>query len=116
MDHGVYLDVAVTQVFQGNAYGGRTMNSGFKYGGSASYYISLDSGKLDLWPGGLIMLHGETVFGESGVEVYYNFEVTPAFQLTGDVQFIFNPSAGNPSSFNDDNLGIAVGVRAQLSF
>jgi len=65
VDHGIYMDASVTQVFQGNAYGGRTMNSGFNYGGSADYFITLDSGKLDLWPGGLIMLHGETVFGEA---------------------------------------------------
>ena len=48
---------------------------------------------------------------EQGVELYYNFEVTPWLHITPDLQVIIDPG-GN----SDDDVAIAAGVRAHVTF
>ena len=48
---------------------------------------------------------------EQGVEVYYNFEVTPWLHITPDLQVIIDPG-GN----SDSDVAIAAGVRAHMTF
>jgi porin len=64
-EQGLLFDVELTQWLQGNAYGGRDTNNAFRYSGSLDYWIKLDTARMNLWPGGLITLHGETQLGES---------------------------------------------------
>jgi porin len=63
LENGVTTDVTVTQILQGNAYGGLTTYHGLQYSGSADYYFNLDTGRAGLWPGGLVKVHGQTEFG-----------------------------------------------------
>jgi len=63
VENGLFLDVSVTQVYQGNLAGGRSTDEGMRYVGSVDYWLSLDTAKAGLWPGGLLMVHGETRFG-----------------------------------------------------
>ncbi len=62
-EKGIALDFMLTQVPQGVVSGGE--DTVWKYGASADYYLFLDSGRLDLWPGGLLGIHAETKFGRS---------------------------------------------------
>lgn len=62
---GIFFDLDVTQILQGNAHGGRDTNSAFRYSGSADYYLRLDTARMGLWPGGLLTLHGETQIGDN---------------------------------------------------
>lgn len=62
-EKGIALDFMLTQFPQGVVSGGG--DTVWKYGASADYYLFLDSGRLDLWPGGLLGVHAETKFGRS---------------------------------------------------
>ncbi|MBP7936991.1 MAG: carbohydrate porin [Phycisphaerae bacterium] len=64
-EHGVLFELSATQILQDNAHGGKDTNNGFRYAGSADYTLKLDSARMNLWPGGLLTLHGETQFGQS---------------------------------------------------
>ena len=46
-----------------------------------------------------------------GVEAFYNIEVTPWFHLTPDLQVIIDPGG-----FDDRDVAIAYGLRAQMIF
>jgi porin len=61
VENGIFVDVGMTNVYQGNAIGGRDVNDSFKYQGSLDYFVTLDTGRLNLWPGGLLVAHGETM-------------------------------------------------------
>ena len=63
LEDGITTDVSVTQILQGNAYGGLQTRNGLQYSGSADYYFTLDTGRAGLWPGGLFKVHGQTEFG-----------------------------------------------------
>ncbi len=60
---GIVLDVDVLQTLQGVGRGGR--DTGVKYGAAADYTLNVDTGKLNLWPGGFLKLHAESTFGEN---------------------------------------------------
>jgi porin len=62
-DHGVTLDVSATTYYQGTASGG--LRQGFRFGGRNDYVLNVDGQKAGLWPGFLIKLHGEDVYGDS---------------------------------------------------
>lgn len=64
-EHGILFEADVTQYLQGNAAGGKNTSKAFEYGGSADYWLKLDTARMGLWPGGLIVLHGETQIGRS---------------------------------------------------
>jgi len=59
VEHGIYIDVGVTQFFGGNATGGKSQGV-VRFNGSADYWLTLDTGKAGLWPGGAIIAHAET--------------------------------------------------------
>lgn len=65
VDKGIYVDLGITQVLQSGLQGGARDGRGPRYRGSADYYLTLDTEKLGLWPGGLIMMNGESNFGDS---------------------------------------------------
>jgi len=62
-ERGLALDIYGTQFYQGVASGGR--NRDWEYGGKLDYLLGLDGGKLGLWQGFFVNLHGETRFGNS---------------------------------------------------
>lgn len=62
-DKGITLDIDYTQVLQGNAHGGRDTNNAFRASGSNDIEITLDFGKMGLWQGGNLLIHGESVWG-----------------------------------------------------
>lgn len=64
-EQGILFDFSLTQILQGNAHGGKDTNNAFRYSGSVDYTLRLDTARMNLWPGGLITLRGETAFGQS---------------------------------------------------
>lgn len=62
-EKGVAVDFGLSQVPQGVVSGGTDRK--WEYGGSADYYLFLDSGRLGLWPGALVGIHAESKFGDS---------------------------------------------------
>lgn len=86
-EHGILLDLDVTQYLQNNAHGGKSTNGATEYGGMVDYRLRLDTDRAKLWPGGLIVLHAQTQFGtavnkDSGSLMTPNFEML--LPLPGD--------------------------------
>lgn len=65
VDKGIYADVGLTQVLHAGLQGGLSDRRGPRYRGSSDYYLTLDTAKLGLWPGGLVNMNGESVFGDA---------------------------------------------------
>jgi porin len=63
MDKGVRFNLNLTQTYQGNVAGG-TINRGY-YQGGVRYELGLDTHYMGLWPGGMLMMRGETRYGKS---------------------------------------------------
>ncbi len=63
IDKGVRFDIDVIQTYQGVVGGGNRHR--WQYGGSLDIGIDVDTGKLGLWPGGLLHVRAETQFGQS---------------------------------------------------
>lgn len=80
-EKGILFDLSLTQVFQGNAHGGKNTKDAAEYSGSFDLTLKFDTARMGLWPGGLLTLRGETWFGHN---------------LHGDV--------GSISAVNSDNL------------
>ena len=59
VDHGIYLDANVTQFLAGNLSGGENTGKA-RYNGTSDYLLTLDTAKVGLWSGGLVMAHGES--------------------------------------------------------
>ena len=57
IDHGLYMDVGVTQFMQRNTSGGDEKNT--RFNGSTDLWLWFDTGKANLWPGGAVFVHGE---------------------------------------------------------
>jgi porin len=83
-DHGVYFDASLTQFLQGNVSGGNNQGPA-RYNGTADYWLTLDSGKAGLWPGGAVFLHAESswqakksqnVNGDTGSLLPANYDAT----------------------------------------
>jgi porin len=62
-NHGITFDIDYTQIFQQNAHGGADTNNGARLSGSGDITLTLDTGKMGLWPGGSFVLVGEPVWG-----------------------------------------------------
>lgn len=82
VDHGIYIDVGVTQFLQGVVDGGKNDDSA-RYNGTADYWLTFDTGKAGLWPGGALFVHAESswqasrsVNGDTGSLVPANFDAT----------------------------------------
>jgi porin len=76
-DRGVAFDATFTQVYQGIGSGGRD-ESADEYHGLFEYGVALDTGKLGLWPGGLVVANayssvGDTLIADSGTLAPVNF-------------------------------------------
>src|SRR5438093_10637208 len=65
--HGLTLEISLTQFYQGVVDGGNERD--FEYGGKVDYYVNLDGGKADLWPGFSITTHIETRYGNDVNEI-----------------------------------------------
>ncbi|MFI5340141.1 MAG: carbohydrate porin [Candidatus Methylomirabilales bacterium] len=63
MDKGLRFDLSFIQTLQGNWAGGTADKSPYQM--NARYGIQLDTGKAGLWPGGLLVLKGESKYGNS---------------------------------------------------
>jgi porin len=64
-EKGILFDIGLTQVFQGNAHGGRNTKDAAEYSGSFDLTLKFDTARMGLWPGGLLTLRGETWFGNN---------------------------------------------------
>lgn len=62
---GISIEMSLEQTLQGNAHGGKDTNNAFRYSGSFDLRLKFDTGRMDLWPGGLIEVHAENFFGQS---------------------------------------------------
>ncbi|UCE58431.1 MAG: carbohydrate porin [Phycisphaerales bacterium] len=62
---GISIELDLEQTIQGNAHGGKDTNNAFRYSGSWDLRLKFDTGRMGLWPGGLLELHGESFFGQS---------------------------------------------------
>lgn len=58
---GVFLDLDFLQILQGVQTGGR--KNDVSYWGEADYTLTVDSGKLGLWPGGFLKIHALSTYG-----------------------------------------------------
>lgn len=65
---GLTLDVDLTQVMMVNTRGGASTNSGFRYSGSTDYTLTINTQKMGLWPGGMILINAETKWGDSVID------------------------------------------------
>ena len=61
-DHGIGIDLRLSQFYQGVASGGVDTNS--EYGGLMDYVLNVDGHKLGLWEGIYFNLHAQTRFGK----------------------------------------------------
>ena len=61
-DHGVYVDLRLTQVYQNVTSGG--VETGSSYGGVLDYIFNVDAEKLGLWKGLAFNVHAQTRYGE----------------------------------------------------
>jgi porin len=59
--HGVNLDIRLSQYFQAVTSGGANTNSA--YGGKLDYFLNVDGSKIGLWDGLRMFMHAETQFG-----------------------------------------------------
>lgn len=80
-DHGLYIDLGVTQFLQSNVSGGERSPSGPRYSGSTDLWMWFDTGKSELWPGGALFMHGEgrwnrRINGDVGSLLPANFDTT----------------------------------------
>jgi hypothetical protein len=57
VDHGLYMDIGVTQFLQRNVSGGDDKKT--RFNGSTDLWLWYDTGKAGLWPGGAAFVHGE---------------------------------------------------------
>ncbi|MHC5060878.1 MAG: carbohydrate porin [Planctomycetota bacterium] len=62
-ENGIYVDVRLSQFYQGVTSGGKSTNDA--YGGKFDYFLNVDGGKLGLWEGLSMSMHAETQFGTS---------------------------------------------------
>lgn len=61
---GISFEMDLEQSIQGVAHGGNDTNNGFRYAGSLDFHLKFDTGRMGLWEGGLIEVHGETLIGD----------------------------------------------------
>ena len=62
-EKGILVDLGLSQVFQGNAHGGKNTKDAAEYSGSVDLTLKFDTARMGLWPGGLLTLRAETWFG-----------------------------------------------------
>lgn len=105
-EKGVAIDVEMTHVAQGVVSGGKEKE--WKYSGAADYYLALDSGRLGLWPGGLLTVHGRNKFGNG---------VNPQAGTISPINFAYlYPVSGQESEAFLEEYYVTQGLTDWLSF
>jgi porin len=61
-EHGIYVDLRLTQIYQDVTDGG--VDTGSEYGGVMDYIVNVDAEKLGLWKGLAFNVHAQTRYGE----------------------------------------------------
>jgi len=112
-EKGVTFDLNITQVGQGVVAGGK--NGAWEYGGRGDIIMSMDSGKLGLWPGAFLNLEAEgnwasSVNQNSGALMPVN--VSQAFPLPGQN---FDLIALNFTQFLFHYVGLTIGKYATVT-
>ncbi|MGB5711108.1 MAG: carbohydrate porin, partial [Waterburya sp.] len=76
------------------------------------YYVGISDDLSDFINDSTLLSDALPVDGadENGLEAYYNFAITPAMQLSADVQYIFNPE------FSTEKHTLILGGRLQIDF
>jgi porin len=87
-NYGIEFEVDTTQYFQGVASGGFDDNGGLEYSGHADYRLHLNTGKAGLWPGGFLLVHGESYWGDT-------VNASTGATLPANMQFAMPAAAGN---------------------
>jgi porin len=110
-DNGISFQLDVTQIIQGNAHGGAETDNGFRYSGSTDYWLKFDTTRMGLWPGGLLYVQGETMFGRS-----INGKVGSLMAANADALFPVPDEPGETTltnvvytQFFSEHFGIAFG-------
>ena len=93
-DHGIVMELPLTQFYQGVASGGVEQTA--RYGGKLDYLVTLQGAKMGLNEGFSVLMHGETRFGEdsnadAGVLAFPNTNMLypyPGQQKTALTQFV----------------------------
>jgi porin len=105
---GVTFDMRLTQTGQGVVDGGKS--GSWQYGGRGQLTLSIDTGKLGLWPGGFLTIEGEGNFGRGvngntgALMPVNNNQIYP---MPGRTEFYL--PAWNFAQFLSEYFGIAVG-------
>ena len=63
-ENGILFELDLEQAVQGHGNGGRDTNGAFRYSGSVDLRLKLDTARMDLWPGGLLEIHAESLIGD----------------------------------------------------
>jgi porin len=79
-EHGIVYKASITQFYQGVTSGGAEQR--FRYGDKIDQYLILDSGKLGLWEGGKLIIHGDTQLGQSSIADAVEFAPANTAMLT----------------------------------
>ena len=101
-DHGVYVDLRLTQVFQAVTSGG--VDTGSAYGGVMDYIINVDAEKLGLWKGLAFNVHAQTRYGKdiSALAGPLTLATTPLlYPLPGDYHGTNITGAAVYQAFNE---------------
>ncbi len=67
-EKGIAFKLDVTQAIQNNAHGGADTTNAFRYTGSTTMELTLDTGKMGLWPGGQFIFLADTKWGGYGIQ------------------------------------------------
>jgi porin len=105
---GVTFDLSSTQVYQGVVDGG--VDKGAELGGRADFILDLDTGKLGLWPGGILQVEVEGNYGEGvnrNTGALMPANTNQVFPVPGETQFAI-PSV-TYTQFFSKNVGVQVG-------
>jgi porin len=107
-EQGYSIQLDVEQLLQGNARGGADMNNAFRYSGSWNLRLKFDTGRMGLWPGGLLELHAESFFGQAiNSKVGSNVNDDALWPLPGTNEVML-PQV-QYTQFLSENLGLTFG-------
>ncbi len=110
-EQGISFELDIEQTIQGSAHGGKDTNNAFRYSGSWDLRLKFDTGRMDLWPGGLIELHAESFFGQSLIgKVGSSVNDDALYPLPGSRDVML--SHLTLTQFLSESLGIVLGKLA----
>jgi porin len=107
-EQGYSIQLDVEQLIQSSARGGADTNSAFRYSGSWDLRLKFDTGRMGLWPGGLLELHAESFFGQGlNSKVGSTVNDDALFPLAGSKDVML--SQVQYTQFLSENFGITLG-------